>query len=209
MVRKDKRVKIMKAAEKLFTNRWYHEVTLDKVAKVAKVSKGAIYLHFKNKDDLFFQAEMFRINELINLLRRKIPTDTPFEEKLLAICRLIHSFFKDRKPMMRMHYHHEERMHSFRGDKRKRWDEQRQKLDGVITEVLSDGVAQGLVRSDVDAEVLARFLMVLMRTRYWDFISVPEKTPSLSVVLEIFLYGVGNPQRKLGGEERKNKRGKE
>ena len=52
----DKRQEIMGAAASLFANRRYHELTLDKVAKKAKVGKGTIYLYFKDKDDLFRQT---------------------------------------------------------------------------------------------------------------------------------------------------------
>ena len=44
MAGKDKRAQILDAAEKLFKNKRYHEMTLDLVAKEAKVGKGTIYL---------------------------------------------------------------------------------------------------------------------------------------------------------------------
>ena len=44
----------MRAAEKLFTSRRYHEISLDAVVQEARVGKGTIYRYFQSKDDLFF-----------------------------------------------------------------------------------------------------------------------------------------------------------
>ena len=45
--------RIMEAAERLFTSRRFHEITLEEVAQAAKVGKGTIYL-----DDLEILTEM-------------------------------------------------------------------------------------------------------------------------------------------------------
>ena len=45
--------RIIDAAAKLFAERHYHEVRMDDIAANAGVAKGTIYLHFKDKDDLY------------------------------------------------------------------------------------------------------------------------------------------------------------
>ncbi len=45
--------RILEAANKVFAERGYHEATMDDVAKRLGVSKGAIYLYFPSKEDLF------------------------------------------------------------------------------------------------------------------------------------------------------------
>ncbi|HXG17787.1 MAG TPA: TetR/AcrR family transcriptional regulator [Methylomirabilota bacterium] len=47
---------ISAAALRVFARRGLHQTTLDDVAKEAGVSKGTIYLYFKNKEDLFIAA---------------------------------------------------------------------------------------------------------------------------------------------------------
>jgi AcrR family transcriptional regulator len=45
--------RILDAANKVFTEKGYHEATMDDIAKRLGVSKGAIYLYFSSKEDLF------------------------------------------------------------------------------------------------------------------------------------------------------------
>jgi TetR/AcrR family acrAB operon transcriptional repressor len=45
--------RILDAAADLFVHYGYDKTTVDDIAREAGVSKGAIYLHFKSKDDLF------------------------------------------------------------------------------------------------------------------------------------------------------------
>lgn len=44
---------VLKAALAVFSNKGYAAATLDDVAKAAKVTRGAIYWHFKSKADLY------------------------------------------------------------------------------------------------------------------------------------------------------------
>jgi AcrR family transcriptional regulator len=45
--------RILDAANKVFAEKGYHEATMDDIAKRLGVSKGAIYLYFSSKEDLF------------------------------------------------------------------------------------------------------------------------------------------------------------
>ena len=60
----EKRLRIMQAAEQLFRTRQFHEIALDEVARVADVGKGTIYLHFSDKEDLFFQTAVAGYDEM-------------------------------------------------------------------------------------------------------------------------------------------------
>ena len=54
------RDRIMDAAEDVFNESGYSNTTLNEIAEAAGVTRGAIYWHFKNKEDLF-QAMCLRI----------------------------------------------------------------------------------------------------------------------------------------------------
>lgn len=49
---------ILTAAEKVFLERGYVNTTIEKIAAEARVSKGAIYLYFPSKDDLYLSLLM-------------------------------------------------------------------------------------------------------------------------------------------------------
>lgn len=49
----ERQQRILDAAARLFVHYGYDKTTVSEIAQAAGVSKGAIYLHFKSKDDLF------------------------------------------------------------------------------------------------------------------------------------------------------------
>jgi AcrR family transcriptional regulator len=51
-----RRQRILETADKLIRRRPYHEVLIKDVAAAASVSKGAIYIYFKNKEELFLSV---------------------------------------------------------------------------------------------------------------------------------------------------------
>ena len=51
--KEEARERIMDAAKQVFAEKGYHEATMDEVAKRLGVSKGALYLYFSSKEELF------------------------------------------------------------------------------------------------------------------------------------------------------------
>ena len=46
---------ILKAARKLFFEKGFKSVTVESIARKAELSKGAVYLYFKSKDEIYSQ----------------------------------------------------------------------------------------------------------------------------------------------------------
>lgn len=191
MARADRREQIMLAAEKLFTSRRFHEITLDDVAQAAKVGKGTIYRYFDDKDDLFFQTATSGFDDLCEVLRRKVPEQAPFGEQLLGACVEIGAFFKRRRQLFRMMLAEGSRMPWRKGAARARWLTQRKKLIAAVAAIIGKGSAEGKIRTDVPAEVLANFLLGMLRTRARALAEEPEAPLRYQVVVDLFLNGAG------------------
>ena len=73
--KKQKRERILEAAEKLFSQKSYHEVMMEDVAKMINVAKGTVYNYFTSKEELYFSIMSFRMENLLNLLKEKIRAD--------------------------------------------------------------------------------------------------------------------------------------
>lgn len=63
---KETKAKILKTAEKLFSQYGIDAVTVDKIAEKAGVNKALIYYHFKNKDDVINTLFTNFINSLLD-----------------------------------------------------------------------------------------------------------------------------------------------
>ena len=60
----DVKEKIVNAALMTFSKYGYDRTRMDDVAEAAKVSKGRLYLYFKNKEELFYAISERNIAEL-------------------------------------------------------------------------------------------------------------------------------------------------
>lgn len=78
------RQKIMDAAASVFAQRGYHRTSMDDVAEVLGVSKGAIYQYFKSKQQLFFEVMKIILenqkDEVMSIIRSDTPMSIASEE---------------------------------------------------------------------------------------------------------------------------------
>ncbi len=190
MAHNNKQKQIMRVVEKLATNRRIHEITLDEVAEAAGVGKGTIYRYFADKDDLFFRVATSGFEELCELLKRTVPCDTSFTEKLLNACKQITKFFAARRQLLQMMQNEANLAYWRKGKIRQRWLDKRKMLVNALVDIFCEGVAEGVVRSDISAEVMATFLLGLLRTQARDLQDVPENMKNCKLLVDMFLNGV-------------------
>jgi len=67
-----RRNEILQAARKVFASKDYASATLDDVATVAELSKGTIYLYFKNKADLFLSTFEMGMEQFFSIVIESI-----------------------------------------------------------------------------------------------------------------------------------------
>ena len=193
MARGDKRKQIMQAAEKLFASRRLDEITLDDVVGAAHVGKGTVYRYFKDKDDLFFQTAASGFDHLQELLAHKVPQDKDFREQLLTACREISRFFEGRKQLFCMMQAEAGRVRWQRGEFRHQWKAGRKKVAAALADILRRGVADGQVRDDVPAEVLASILLGMLRARARDLSDQSAEHRSHEMLIDLFCNGARPP----------------
>jgi uroporphyrinogen III methyltransferase/synthase len=96
--REKKREKILDAAAELFSNKNYHEVMMDDVAKLISVAKGTVYNYFSSKEELYFTIMRTRMESLLSLLKQKIETEKSSIDSLRAFVVHLYMFMmKHRK----------------------------------------------------------------------------------------------------------------
>jgi uroporphyrinogen III methyltransferase/synthase len=70
-----KRERILEAAADLFSQKSYHEVMMEDVAKMTSVAKGTVYNYFSSKEDLYFSIMSLRMENLIGSLKKQIENE--------------------------------------------------------------------------------------------------------------------------------------
>lgn len=194
MPRRDRRRDILQAAEKLFTERRFHEVTTDDVAREAQVGKGTIYKYFADKDELFFETVHAGLEELCEAIE-KVPADEPFGEQLLKASMEVSGFFKRKRQLVRAMQSEGGQGPFSSGKFAGEWAARRAKLLAAIAAIMKRGVEAGEVRADVEPDILAAFFLGMLRTRGRDLTDTPEAMRPYELVVDLFRNGAAGAQQ--------------
>jgi len=77
---------LLRAAQKLFVSQGFRQTTVDQIANRAKLTKGAVYFHFKSKTEILLKllerSERVILHQMIDVIRNSGPTA---KEKLVAV----------------------------------------------------------------------------------------------------------------------------
>jgi AcrR family transcriptional regulator len=88
-----RRERILTTAARLFGEHPYHEVRIEDIAARAGVSKGAVYLYFKDKEDLYMELILYSLQRLYEEARQTVATLPVPEEQLHALVATAVRFF--------------------------------------------------------------------------------------------------------------------
>ena len=152
------RATLLKTALTVFSAKGYSAATLDDVAKAAKMTRGAIYWHFKSKADLYntlvqevsargaavVQQAVAEGGTLIEILRRVF----------VRQCALIEED-KEARAVMELALFKTGLDPELQAGRKKQLEAGNALITG-ITDAMRQGVAQGVLRSDIDPADMAR-----------------------------------------------------
>jgi len=160
--KKNNREKILNAATQLFGRRGYHGTTIEDVTSASGISRGALYWHFKGKSDLLGAVVERLKKEYLDLFIRETMAAGPS-----PMDRIWWIF----KFNARFAVNHTDLVHCLRNlslelspseDKNVKaffdiLDQQR----NFIVSLIKDAQAEGNIRTDLNAEVLAAIILAI------------------------------------------------
>ena len=100
----DKKQQIIQAAIELFTKQGYEKTSITSICEHAKASKGAVFHHFKNKDELLREV-FIRMAQIINEVGENlgaINDELPAKERLVNLLEQI--FLSMTSPEQKLYY---------------------------------------------------------------------------------------------------------
>lgn len=68
----ERRQQLLMSAKTLIAKKGYRDTTAEEIARRAKLTKGALYFHFKNKEDILFELVKLVMGDYKNVLTENI-----------------------------------------------------------------------------------------------------------------------------------------
>ena len=154
--KEEARAKILEAARVVFAKKGYHDATMDDVAKEVGVSKGALYTYFESKEDLLKEISL-KGHQALRKILRETDECSDLEVAMEEVYNRITEQFKGN-----LHTHFEVIALSSHDAKiRQIIFEDYQKDIQAVEAFLEEKKRQGIIRTDMDARVLAELFTAL------------------------------------------------
>lgn len=97
-----RRKEIMRASAQLFSEKSFHDVTMDEVASKVGVAKGTLYLYFESKENLYLEILEDRHEAIETLLENEIAKKDPAPMKLKEVLKIIFNFYRQNLDVLRI-----------------------------------------------------------------------------------------------------------
>ena len=152
------RATVLKAALAVFSAKGYAATTLDDVAKAAKVTRGAIYWHFKSKADLYNTLIQELSARGATVVQQAVAEGGTFIEILrrifVRLCAVVEDD-KEARAVMELGLFKTGLDPELQAGRRKQIDEGNALIAG-IADAMRAGVMQGILRNDMEPADMAR-----------------------------------------------------
>jgi TetR/AcrR family transcriptional regulator len=160
--KKRRRNAIIDAAETVFFSKGVENATMDEVAEKAELSKGTLYLYFKNKEELYHGIVARALAILLKMFQQAVNTKDNGLDQIRALGQAYGEFYKKKPDYYGTLLHQE--TYTFdpetaeTGPNIAQCQELGEQIFALMREVVETGIKDGTMRSDLDP---ARLPMVL------------------------------------------------
>jgi TetR/AcrR family fatty acid metabolism transcriptional regulator len=186
----DKPQQIVDAAVRVFARSGYYNSRVSDIAREAGIASGTIYLYFKTKDEILVTLFREKMAAWVAHARREIGREPDAIAKIRRLVRLHFSVLEDNPALAEVVQVELRQGHKFfRGASA---HEVSAYFD-LITSVLEEGMAAGLIRPDVPAKIATKMLFGAMDQLATSWVLGKRGyrlTDAAEAVAAIFLAGV-------------------
>lgn len=191
----EKRLEILGAAMKLFSERGFERTTVDEIAACANVGKGTIYLYFDNKEEVFLATIEEGLTAMHRMITEILAGPGDYLQRLCAVIRAHLQYVEQNHNFFKIFM--KERLSSQlpgADQTRCRIKTAHLKLNQILEENLQTGISQGYFKpGDPHQYLLALNGIVNQFAFDWIMEGRSESLAELTeAILEIFLHGVHN-----------------
>lgn len=180
---------IMDAAIQVLTHHGIQGLTMDRVAREARVAKGTLYVHFKNKEQILKSAVESSFAPLVEELSNLLDSDLSPDKKLEGFTSRYLEYFDTHSDFLRVLLYDRQQAHS---QSRRYRTNRYWTLVEKIAEVVDDGIQSSLFQPFDPSRIAVIFIetnVAVAINRLWS--KNPEQIEDdAALVSEVLLHGI-------------------
>ncbi|GCE49355.1 TetR family transcriptional regulator [Thermosporothrix hazakensis] len=168
---------ILAAAEEVFTQKGYHEASVDEIAARVGIAKGTIYLHFSSKEEILAAIFARSMQKILSDIDLTLDADTTPQAKLEAILLQFYTGFYSRQMQLLYAIFHSpdsKRILMEKNEGNKTLQETWRALADRIAKVLEEGKANGSVDKDTPTNIMVSVFFSLTSPRSYERLIVED-----------------------------------
>jgi len=187
--REKKRRHILEIASRIFAKHDYHSVSMDEVARAARVGKGTLYRYFESKEDLYLALLDSALLLLTERLEEEERADLSPDETLSRMVRAIVRTFCQHLPSFRVLNSDEARLVI---KKRQLFQSRRRRIVTLLGRVLEKGAAAGIFRA-VDPVATPSLVIGMVWGAVLNHSDEAPPEALARTIIDVFLHGTLKP----------------
>ena len=154
--KEQRRNEIIDAAEKVFFTKGIDNATMDEVAETAELSKGTLYIYFKNKEDLHFAICRRGLIILMNDFEKVVTMEKTVLENLISIGLSFVNFARKHSDYFKVMSHFENK--DFTSCAMDHEHTEKDDVMDFLVKLIEKGRQDGSLRNDLVPETVAHIL---------------------------------------------------
>lgn len=197
-----KNQEIIEASIKVFSQKGFYETTMLDIAKAVEMGVGTLYQYFKNKDDLYYNAILFKLNEFHHFYQEKLKDKNSVLETISAMITAWIEYFANNNDFFAIVFTEwiNVKKAFARKLKKKLTNEFTERYNEII-EVIKKGKLANELREDVNVEILSSMIFgTIHHIIHMEAIKKEQIEPAFVAqnILNILVMGIIN--EKGGGK---------
>lgn len=158
--------RILETALELFSQKGFDQVTVDEIVSKSKTSKGAFYVHFNSKYDVFLE-KFKEIDEFYASFMQSLPNDICFQEKIILLIKSQMIYLRDclGKDLMRTVY-----MSGLIPNQDNYFANTDRMLYKIVYSLVEEGQKTGEVKKELTANEMTMIITRCMRGTLYDWL---------------------------------------
>jgi AcrR family transcriptional regulator len=184
---------IVAAAARLFAQKGFGATSLEDIADVLGATKGALYYHVKNKEEILRLIYLMVLTVCEEPLRRIVEADSLPQEKLRRAVEHQTTIAADRSPAMTVFFHEQ---HHLTGPFAKEILLRRKAYERYFERIIEEGQQAGLFKSELDPKIVAFGLLGMCNSLSQWYRASGSYTPQhiADMFKSIFVTGLEQPE---------------